>query len=334
VYAWKGETEEEFLWCIEQTLLFKDNKPLNMILDDGGDLTNMVHDKYPFLISGIRGLSEETTTGVHNLYKRLAKGHLLIPSINVNDSVTKSKFDNLYGCRESLLDGIKRATDIMVAGKVAVVAGYGDVGKGSAQSLRAFGARVLITEIDPINALQAAMEGYEVTTMELAAPKGHIFVTTTGCSGIIRPEHFEAMKDNAICCNIGHFDCEIDVAWLKANGKRDNIKPQVDRFELASGRHIILLAEGRLVNLGCATGHPSFVMSNSFCNQVMAQLELWLHVEKYPVGVHFLPKEFDEEVARVHLDLLDVKLTKLNEVQSEYLGVPVNGPFKPPHYRY
>jgi len=334
VYAWKGETEEEFLWCIEQTLLFKDNKPLNMILDDGGDLTNLVHDKYPFLISGIRGLSEETTTGVHNLYKRLAKGHLLIPAINVNDSVTKSKFDNLYGCRESLLDGIKRATDIMVAGKVAVVAGYGDVGKGSAQSLRAFGARVLITEIDPINALQAAMEGYEVTTMELAAPKGHIFVTTTGCSGIIRAEHFQVMKDNAICCNIGHFDCEIDVAWLKANGKRDNIKPQVDRFELETGKHIILLAEGRLVNLGCATGHPSFVMSNSFCNQVMAQLELWQHTEKYPVGVHFLPKEFDEEVARVHLDLLDVKLSKLNAVQSEYLGVPVNGPFKPPHYRY
>jgi adenosylhomocysteinase len=334
VYAWKGETEEEFLWCIEQTLLFKDNKPLNMILDDGGDLTNMVHDKYPFLLEGIKGLSEETTTGVHNLYKRLAKGELKLPSINVNDSVTKSKFDNLYGCRESLLDGIKRATDIMVAGKVAVVAGYGDVGKGSAQSLRAFGARVLITEIDPINALQAAMEGYEVTTMEEAAPKAHIFVTTTGCKSIIRPEHFQVMKDNAICCNIGHFDCEIDVAWLKANGKRDNIKPQVDRFELASGRHVILLAEGRLVNLGCATGHPSFVMSNSFCNQVMAQLELWEHLDNYPVGVHFLPKEFDEEVARLHLELLDVKLSTLNADQSEYLGVKIAGPYKPAHYRY
>jgi len=264
----------------------------------------------------------------------MAKGELKLPSINVNDSVTKSKFDNLYGCRESLLDGIKRATDIMVAGKVAVVAGYGDVGKGSAQSLRAFGARVLITEIDPINALQAAMEGYEVTTMEDAAPKGHIFVTTTGCKSIIRPEHFAVMKDNAICCNIGHFDCEIDVAWLKANGKRDNIKPQVDRFELTSGRHIILLAEGRLVNLGCATGHPSFVMSNSFCNQVMAQLELWEHLDKYPVGVHFLPKEMDEEVARLHLELLDVKLSTLSEDQSEYLGVKAAGPFKPSHYRY
>jgi len=334
VYAWKGETEEEFLWCIEQTLLFKDNKPLNMILDDGGDLTNLVHDKYPFLLEGIKGLSEETTTGVHNLYKRMAKGELKLPSINVNDSVTKSKFDNLYGCRESLLDGIKRATDIMVAGKVAVVAGYGDVGKGSAQSLRAFGARVLITEVDPINALQAAMEGYEVTTMEEAAPKAHIFVTTTGCKSIIRPEHFTVMKDNAICCNIGHFDCEIDVAWLKENGKRDNIKPQVDRFELSSGRHVILLAEGRLVNLGCATGHPSFVMSNSFCNQVMAQLELWQNLEKYPVGVHFLPKEFDEEVARLHLALLDVKLSTLSEDQSEYLGVKVAGPYKPVHYRY
>jgi adenosylhomocysteinase len=334
VYAWKGESDDEFMWCIEQTLLFSDNKPLNMILDDGGDLTNLVHDKYPFLLEGIKGLSEETTTGVHNLYKRLARGQLKLPSINVNDSVTKSKFDNLYGCRESLLDGIKRATDIMVAGKVAVVAGYGDVGKGSAQSLRAFGARVIITEVDPINALQAAMEGYEVTTMEEAAPKAHIFVTTTGCKSIIRPEHFQVMKDNAICCNIGHFDCEIDVAWLKANGKKDNIKPQVDRFELTSGRHVILLAEGRLVNLGCATGHPSFVMSNSFCNQVMAQLELWQHLEKYPIGVHFLPKEFDEEVARLHLSLLDVKLSTLTEDQSEYLGVKTTGPFKPAHYRY
>jgi len=334
VYAWKGETEEEFVWCIEQTLLFKDNKPLNMILDDGGDLTNLVHDKYPFLLEGIKGLSEETTTGVHNLYKRLAKGELKLPSINVNDSVTKSKFDNLYGCRESLLDGIKRATDIMIAGKVAVIAGYGDVGKGCAQSLRGFGARVLVTEVDPINALQAAMEGYEVTTMEEAAPKAHIFVTTTGCAGIIRPEHFKVMRDNAICCNIGHFDIEIDVAWLQANGKKDNIKPQVDRFLLENGRHIILLAEGRLVNLGCATGHPSFVMSNSFCNQVIAQLELWLHIERYPVGIHFLPKEFDEEVARLHLGLLDVKLTTLNEKQCEYLGVDVKGPYKPAHYRY
>jgi len=334
VYAWKGETEEEFLWCIEQTLLFKDNKPLNMILDDGGDLTNMVHDKYPFLLEGIKGLSEETTTGVHNLYKRLAKGQLKLPSINVNDSVTKSKFDNLYGCRESLLDGIKRATDIMIAGKVAVVAGYGDVGKGCAQSLSGFGARVLVTEIDPINALQAAMEGYEVTTMEEAASKAHIFVTTTGCSGIIRPEHFKVMRDNAICCNIGHFDCEIDVAWLQANGKKDNIKPQVDRFLLESGNHVILLAEGRLVNLGCATGHPSFVMSNSFCNQVIAQLELWTNTSRYPLGIHFLPKEFDEEVARLHLALLDVKLTTLDSKQSEYLGVKPEGPYKPAHYRY
>jgi len=334
VYAWKGETEEEFLWCIEQTLLFKDNKPLNMILDDGGDLTNMVHDKYPFLLEGIKGLSEETTTGVHNLYKRLAKGQLKLPSINVNDSVTKSKFDNLYGCRESLLDGIKRATDIMIAGKVAVVAGYGDVGKGCAQSLSGFGARVLVTEIDPINALQAAMEGYEVTTMEEAASKAHIFVITTGCSGIIRPEHFKVMRDNAICCNIGHFDCEIDVAWLQANGKKDNIKPQVDRFLLESGNHVILLAEGRLVNLGCATGHPSFVMSNSFCNQVIAQLELWTNTSRYPLGIHFLPKEFDEEVARLHLALLDVKLTTLDSKQSEYLGVKPEGPYKPAHYRY
>jgi len=311
-----------------------DNRPLNMILDDGGDLTNLVHDKYPFLLAGIRGLSEETTTGVHNLYKRLAKGLLCLPSINVNDSVTKSKFDNLYGCRESLLDGIKRATDIMIAGKVAVVAGYGDVGKGCAQSLRGFGARVLITEIDPINALQAAMEGYEVTTMENAAPKAHIFVTTTGCAGIIRPEHFLVMRDNAICSNIGHFDVEIDVAWLQANAKKDNIKPQVDRFELESGRHVILLAEGRLVNLGCATGHPSFVMSNSFCNQVIAQMELWEHIDRYPVGIHFLPKEFDEEVARLHLGLLDVHLTTLNESQCEYLGVKKEGPYKPSHYRY
>jgi len=305
-----------------------------MILDDGGDLTNLIHDKYPFLLEGIKCVSEETTTGVHNLYKMFAEGKLKIPAINVNDSVTKSKFDNLYGCRESLLDGIKRATDIMIAGKVCVVAGYGDVGKGCAQALRGFGARVIVTEVDPINAMQAAMEGYEVTTMEDAVEKAHIFVTATGCSSIIKPEHFVLMKDNAICCNIGHFDCEIDVAWLKANGKRENIKPQVDRFQLNNGRHVILLAEGRLVNLGCATGHPSFVMSHSFSNQVIAQIELWTKNANYPVGVHFLPKEYDEEVARLHLALLDVKLTTLSVDQAKYLNVGVNGPFKPPHYRY
>jgi len=335
VYAWKGETEEEYLWCIEQTLLFKDGKPLNMILDDGGDLTNVIHDKYPSLVDEIVGISEETTTGVHNLFKRLKDGTLKIPAINVNDSVTKSKFDNLYGCRESLLDGIKRATDIMIAGKVCVVAGYGDVGKGCAQSLRGQGARVIITEIDPINALQAAMEGYEVTTMDEAAPRGYIFVTTTGCRNIITAKHFSVMKDNAICCNIGHFDVELDVKWLTANCKEKiNIKPQVDRFRLANGRHIIVLAEGRLVNLGCATGHPSFVMSCSFTNQVMAQLALWTNPKKYPLGVHFLEKELDEEVARLHLDHLDVKLTVLSEEQSGYLGVNVKGPFKPLHYRY
>jgi len=303
-------------------------------LDDGGDLTNLVHNKYPFLLEGIRGVSEETTTGVHNLYKMLNKRELKIPAINVNDSVTKSKFDNLYGCRESLLDGIKRATDVMIAGKVAVIAGYGDVGKGCAQSLRGFGARCLILECDPINALQAAMEGYEVTTLDEAVSKAHIFVTATGCSGIIQGRHFEKMKDNAICCNIGHFDCEIDVKWLKSNAKCDNIKPQVDRYELPNGRHVILLAQGRLVNLGCATGHPSFVMSNSFCNQVLAQIELWCNPDKYPLGVHFLPKEFDEEVARLHLDLLDVKLTELSPEQCSYLGVSARGPYKPSHYRY
>eukprot|EP01126_Amoeba_proteus_P052658 TRINITY_DN637_c0_g1_i2.p1 TRINITY_DN637_c0_g1~~TRINITY_DN637_c0_g1_i2.p1 ORF type:complete len:406 (+),score=68.83 TRINITY_DN637_c0_g1_i2:156-1373(+) len=335
VYAWKGETEEEYLWCIEQTLLFgSDNQPLNMILDDGGDLTNIIHDKYPFLLEGIRGISEETTTGVHNLITRFSQGQLKVPAINVNDSVTKSKFDNLYGCRESLLDGIKRATDIMIAGKVCFVAGYGDVGKGCAQSLRGFGARVLVSEVDPINALQAAMEGYEVTTIDDAVSKAHIFVTATGCSSIIKPEHFLKMKDNAICCNIGHFDCEIDVRWLKENGKRDNIKPQVDRYLLPSGRHVILLAEGRLVNLGCATGHPSFVMSCSFSNQTLAQIELWNHPDKYPLGVHFLPKEYDEEVARLHLGLLDVKLTELSGEQASYLGVSQKGPFKPSHYRY
>ncbi|CEI98410.1 Putative Adenosylhomocysteinase [Rhizopus microsporus] len=335
VYAWKGETDEEFVWCIEQTLFFPDGQPLNMILDDGGDLTNIVHEKYPHLIPGIKGLSEETTTGVHNLYKMFKNGKLKLPAINVNDSVTKSKFDNLYGCRESLVDGIKRATDVMIAGKVSVVAGYGDVGKGCAAALRAFGSRVIVTEVDPINALQASMEGYEVTTMEEAVKEAHIFVTTTGCRDIIVGRHFEAMKDDAIVCNIGHFDVEIDVAWLKANAASVvNIKPQVDRFTMKNGKHIILLAEGRLVNLGCATGHPSFVMSNSFCNQVLAQITLWTEPEKWTVGVHVLPKKLDEEVARFHLEKLGVKLTTLSDVQSEYLGIPVEGPYKPDHYRY
>jgi len=335
VYAWKGETEEEYLWCIEQTLLFKDGQPLNMILDDGGDLTNVIHDKYPELVSFIVGISEETTTGVHNLFKRLKDGTLKIPAINVNDSVTKSKFDNLYGCRESLLDGIKRATDIMIAGKVCVIAGYGDVGKGCAQSLRGQGARVIITEIDPINALQAAMEGYEVTTMDDAAHRGFIFVTTTGCKNIITGKHFSVMKDNAICCNIGHFDVELDIKWLQANmSEKINIKPQVDRYRLKTGRHVIILAEGRLVNLGCATGHPSFVMSSSFTNQVLAQIALWTNPKKYPLGVHFLEKKLDEEVARLHLDHLDVKLTTLSDDQSKYLGVDIIGPYKPEHYRY
>ncbi|XP_067410572.1 adenosylhomocysteinase isoform X2 [Emydura macquarii macquarii] len=292
VFAWKGETDEEYLWCIEQTLYFKDGQPLNMILDDGGDLTNLVHTKYPQLLKGIKGISEETTTGVHNLYKMKAKGSLKVPAINVNDSVTKSKFDNLYGCRESLIDGIKRATDVMIAGKVAVVAGYGDVGKGCAQALKSFGARVIITEIDPINALQAAMEGYEVTTMEEACKEGNIFVTTTGCTDIVQGRHFEQMKDDAIVCNIGHFDVEVDAKWLNDNAVETvNVKPQVDRYKLKNGRHIILLAEGRLVNLGCAMGHPSFVMSNSFTNQVLAQIELWTNNDKYPVGVHILPKK-------------------------------------------
>jgi adenosylhomocysteinase len=336
VYAWKGETDEEYEWCVEQTIIFPDGKPLNMILDDGGDLTNMVHTKYPELLPGIRGLSEETTTGVHNLHKMLEKGLLKVPAINVNDSVTKSKFDNLYGCRESLLDGIKRATDVMIAGKTSVVAGYGDVGKGCAQALRAFGSRVLVTEIDPINALQAAMEGFEVTTMDEACKEAQIFVTATGCSGIITPKHFEQMKEDAIVCNIGHFDCEIDTAWLKANAKEvTNIKPQVDRYTMASGRHIILLAEGRLVNLGCATGHPSFVMSCSFTNQVLAQIELWTAKEgQYKVGVTVLPKILDEDVARQHLSNLGVKLTQLSDMQSEYLGIKKEGPFKPEIYRY
>eukprot|EP01129_Flabellula_baltica_P016334 TRINITY_DN864_c0_g1_i1.p1 TRINITY_DN864_c0_g1~~TRINITY_DN864_c0_g1_i1.p1 ORF type:complete len:443 (+),score=132.06 TRINITY_DN864_c0_g1_i1:40-1368(+) len=334
VYAWKGETNEEYEWCIEQTLIFKDGQPLNMILDDGGDLTNIVHDRYPEILEGCKGISEETTTGVHNLYKMLEKGTLKVPAINVNDSVTKSKFDNLYGCRESLLDGIKRATDVMIAGKVAVVAGYGDVGKGCAQSLRGQGARVIITEIDPINALQAAMEGYEILTMEEAASIGQIFVTATGCDGIITKEHFEVMRDDAIVCNIGHFDTEIDAVWLNQSCEKDRIKDGVDRYTLPSGNHVILLAEGRLVNLGCATGHPSFVMSCSFSNQVLAQIALWTESEKYNLGVHFLPKKLDEEVARLHLGKLGVHLTTLSEVQSEALGVPIEGPYKPEHYRY
>lgn len=335
VYAWKGETDEEYIWCVDQTVYFPDGQPLNMILDDGGDLTNLIHEKYPQLLPGIKGLSEETTTGVHNLYKMFKAGTLKVPAINVNDSVTKSKFDNLYGCRESLTDGIKRATDIMLAGKVACVAGYGDVGKGSAQSLRGFGCRVLITEVDPINALQAQMEGYEVTTMEEAVLKAQIFVTTTGCKDIITGKTFLQMKNDAIVCNIGHFDCEIDVKWLNDNcEKKTNIKPQVDRFTLQNGKNIILLAEGRLVNLGCAMGHPSFVMSCSFSNQVLAQIDLWTNPGKYPVGVHMLPKELDEEVARSHLGALDIKLTKLTADQSSYLGIPQDGPYKPDHYRY
>jgi adenosylhomocysteinase len=329
VFAWKGETETEYDWCIEQTLRWPDGQGLNMILDDGGDLTIMVHKQYPELLKDIKGLSEETTTGVHRLYQMLERGELKVPAINVNDSVTKSKFDNLYGCRESLADG---ATDVMSAGKVVVIAGYGDVGKGCAHAMRAFGARVMVTEIDPICALQAAMEGYQVLTMENAASEGDIFVTTTGCRDILRGEQIEKMKNDAIVCNIGHFDCEIDVAWLNANAKCTNIKPQVDRFELKNGNGIILLASGRLVNLGCATGHPSFVMSTSFTNQVLAQMSLWN--EKYELGVHVLPKKLDEEVARLHLDKLGVQLTKLSPEQSGYLGIPVEGPYKPEHYRY
>jgi len=338
VYAWKGETDEEYEWCIEQTLYFADGQPLNMILDDGGDLTNLVHTKkYEDIIKGIKGVSEETTTGVHNLYAMAKNQTLKMPAINVNDSVTKSKFDNMYGCRESLVDGIKRATDIMIAGKVCVVNGYGDVGKGCADALRAFGARVLVTEIDPINALQAAMAGYEVTTMDEAVSQSRIVVTTTGCSGIVGPEHFAKMPEDAIVCNIGHFDCEIDAKWLNDNCTKEQIKPQVDRYTMpVTGKHIILLAEGRLVNLGCAHGHPSFVMSNSFTNQVLAQIELFKHNddEKYKVQVYMLPKKLDEEVARLHLDHLGVKLTKLTVKQSDYLSIPADGPYKPDHYRY
>ncbi len=336
VYAWKGMSEEEFDWCIEQTLVFPDGQPLNLILDDGGDLTAMVHDRFPEYLPDIRGISEETTTGVHRLCQMFANGELKVPSINVNDSVTKSKFDNLYGCRESLVDGIKRATDVMVAGKTAVVCGYGDVGKGCAHSLQRYGARVIVTEIDPINALQACMEGFQVMTMEDAAPIGNIFVTTTGNKDVIRGEHMEVMPNDAIVCNIGHFDTEIDVAWLNGNSSlsKEEIKPQVDRYTFDDGHSVILLAEGRLVNLGCATGHPSFVMSNSFCNQVLAQLALWTESENYDIGVHFLPKELDEEVARLHLDQLGAKLTVLTQDQADYIGVPVAGPFKPEHYRY
>jgi adenosylhomocysteinase len=337
VYAWKGETDEEYDWCIEQTLYFSEGRPLNMIVDDGGDLTAIVHgEKYRHLLTEIHGLSEETTTGVHRLYQMHERGELAIPAINVNDSVTKSKFDNLYGCRESLADGIKRATDIMVAGKVVVICGYGDVGKGCAHSMRSYGARVLITEIDPICALQAAMEGYEVTTMDEAASRGNIFVTATGCRDIILGKHMEKMPNDAIVCNIGHFDLEIDVTWLNSRKdvKRTNIKSLVDRYTFPDGHSILLLAEGRLVNLGCATGHPSFVMSNSFTNQVLAQIALWTEPEKYPLGVHVLPKKLDEEVARLHLEQLGAKLTKLTTAQAEYLGIPATGPFKPEYYRY
>jgi len=372
VFAWKGETDEDYWWCVKQTMVFPDGATLNLIVDDGGDATLLAHRGYQAeddpeildqptsvkdlqivnailketqqedpqfwhrLAAGWAGLSEETTTGVHRLYQMHDRGELLVPAMNVNDSVTKSKFDNLYGCRESLADGIKRATDVMVAGKVVVVCGYGDVGKGCAQSMRSYGARVLVTEIDPICALQAAMEGFEVTTMDEAASRGNIFVTATGCRDVIGAEHMQRMPNDAIVCNIGHFDLEIDVAGLEAlpNVEKVNIKPLVDRYTFPDGHSIILLAEGRLVNLGCATGHPSFVMSNSFTNQVLAQIALWTEPERYPVGVHVLPKELDEEVARLHLGQLHVKLDKLTPVQAEYLGVPVNGPFKPDYYRY
>ncbi len=337
VFAWKGETEEEYWWCVEQSIYFggKD-RPLNLILDDGGDLSVLVHDKYPQLMEGIVGISEETTTGVHRLYQMHSRGELKCPAFNVNDSVTKSKFDNLYGCRESLGDGIKRATDTMIAGKVVVVAGFGDVGKGSAEAMRALGARVIVTEIDPINALQAAMEGFQVLTMDEAAPQADIVVTATGCCDVVTSKHMMQMKDHAILCNIGHFDSEIEVSWLTSSKdiKCENIKPQVDRFTLPNGRNIILLASGRLVNLGCATGHPSLVMSCSFTNQVLAQLALWTEKGKHVVGVHVLPKRLDEQVARLHLERLGVKLTTLTAKQSEYLGIDVEGPYKPEHYRY
>ncbi len=336
VYAWKGETLEEYDWCIEQTLFFgENNEPLNMILDDGGDLTNLVLDKYPEMIKNLKGISEETTTGVHRLYDRVVKGTLPVPAINVNDSVTKSKFDNKYGCKESLVDAIRRATDIMMAGKVAVVAGYGDVGKGSAQSLRGAGARVLITEIDPICALQAAMDGFEVKKMMDAVKEADIIVTATGNCDIIGEKHFKLMKNNAIVCNIGHFDDEIDVAWLNntVGNTKDEIKPQVDKYTI-DGKDIILLAEGRLVNLGCAMGHPSFVMSNSFSNQVLAQIELWKNNGSYENKVYVLPKHLDEKVARLHLKKLGVELEELNDKQANYIGVEKSGPYKPEYYRY
>ena len=344
VFAWKGLSDEEFEWCIEQTLTaFPSGEPLNMILDDGGDLTAMVHDKFPELLSNIKGISEETTAGVHRLMVLAQEGKLKVPSININDSATKSKFDNLYGCRESLADGVKRATDVMLAGKVAVVGGYGDVGKGCAHSLQRYGCRVIVTEIDPINALQAAMEGFEVVTMDDACSEGNLFVTTTGNKDIILGEHMAKMPNDAIICNIGHFDTEIDVAWLEAQVaagkmKKENIKPAdigaVDRYTFDDGHSVMVLAQGRLVNLGCATGHPSFVMSMSFTNQVLAQLELWERGDQYDVSVHLMPKRLDEEVARLHLDQLGVKLTKLTPEQAEYMNVPIEGPYKPDHYRY
>lgn len=336
VFAWKGETQEEADWCIEQTLFFgSEDRPLNMILDDGGDLTNMVFDQYPELVQHIKGLSEETTTGVHRLYERMEKGTLPIPAININDSVTKSKFDNKYGCKESLVDAIRRATDIMMAGKVAVVGGYGDVGKGSAASLRGAGARVIVTEIDPICALQAAMDGYEVKKMIDAVKEADIIVTASGCRDLITGEHFKLMKDKAIVCNIGHFDIEIDIAWLNKNygNTKDTIKPQVDKYTI-EGKDVIILAEGRLVNLGCATGHPSFVMSNSFTNQVLAQMELWQHSENYDNKVYVLPKHLDEKVARLHLKKIGVELDVLSDKQSAYLNIPKEGPYKPEMYRY
>ncbi len=336
VFAWKGQTQEEADWCIEQTLFFGSaERPLNMILDDGGDLTNMVLDKYPELIQHVKGISEETTTGVHRLYERMAKGTLPVPAINVNDSVTKSKFDNKYGCKESLVDSIRRATDVMLAGKVAVVGGYGDVGKGSAASLAGAGCRVIVTEIDPICALQAAMDGFEVKKMIDAVSEADIIVTASGCRDLIRGEHFKKMKDKAIVCNIGHFDIEIDVAWLNDNygNTKDTVKPQVDIYNV-DGKDIILLAEGRLVNLGCATGHPSFVMSNSFTNQTLAQIELWTNGKSYENKVYVLPKHLDEKVARLHLAKIGVVLDELTTEQAEYLGISKEGPFKPEHYRY
>lgn len=336
VYAWKGMTEEEFWWCIEQTLYaFDGGEPLNMILDDGGDLTNLVLDKNPELVEGIKGLSEETTTGVHRLYERMVNGTLTMPAINVNDSVTKSKFDNKYGCKESAVDAIRRATDVMMAGKVAFVAGYGDVGKGTAASLRGAGCRVIVSEIDPICALQAAMDGFEVIKSTNAVPRADIVVTATGNKNIISEEHFRSLKDKAIVCNIGHFDNEIDMAWLNGNygDTKVQIKPQVDKYTI-DGKDVIVLAEGRLVNLGCATGHPSFVMSNSFTNQVLAQLELWNHSDKYENKVYMLPKHLDEQVARLHLAKIGVELEELSQDQADYIGVKVEGPFKPEHYRY